>query len=362
MSEKLPRGYGGVVKQSGKRSRPYMVRIKVGMIVNKERCTAYPDYKIIGYAKTRKDGIIMLENFHNNPYDLDVKMTFEEVYNKMIDEFIRYQYPKSTNAYNAAFNALQPLHKLMFNEIRVIHLQRAFDNCDKNYPSIRKMKVLVNQVYKWAMKYDVCTKDYSKYVDIVKFKNRNPNKIVRKPFSKEEIDILWDLSDDKYYQIVLMLIYTGVRIGELLNLKKTDVHIEEQYLNVTSSKTEDGIRKVPISDYTKEFFVEWLKYSNAETLLCTINHEPFKYRNFYDSYWIPLLEALNIEHRPHSTRHTCISLLAEAKVDQTTIKKIVGHRGAMTLTERVYTHLDVSTLVDAVNTMYYPSNVVNKKL
>jgi hypothetical protein len=42
-------------------------------------------------------------------------------------------------------------------------------------------------------------------------------------------------------------------------------------------------------------------------------------------------------------------MLAEAKVDQTTIKKIVGHSGAMTLTERVYTHLDLEELVNAIN-------------
>ena len=52
---------------------------------------------------------------------------------------------------------------------------------------------------------------------------------------------------------------------------------------------------------------------------------------------------------PHCTRHTCISMLAEAHVDQTMIKKIVGHSGAMTLTEKVYTHLDISALVDAIN-------------
>ena len=33
----------------------------------------------------------------------------------------------------------------------------------------------------------------------------------------------------------------------------------------------------------------------------------------------------------------------------TTIKKIVGHSGAMTLTEKVYTHLDMQVLVDAIN-------------
>ena len=33
----------------------------------------------------------------------------------------------------------------------------------------------------------------------------------------------------------------------------------------------------------------------------------------------------------------------------TMIKKIVGHSGAMTLTERVYTHLDVKALLEAIN-------------
>ena len=54
--------------------------------------------------------------------------------------------------------------------------------------------------------------------------------------------------DDKYYQIVLMLIYTGVRISEMLDLKKENVHLKEQYFDVLASKTENGIRIVPIAD------------------------------------------------------------------------------------------------------------------
>ena len=60
-------------------------------------------------------------------------------------------------------------------------------------------------------------------------------------------------------------------------------------------------------------------------------------------------EQLGYDQTPHCTRHTCISMLTEAHADQTMIKKIVGHSGAMTLTERVYTHLDIETLVEAIN-------------
>ena len=50
-----------------------------------------------------------------------------------------------------------------------------------------------------------------------------------------------------------------------------------------------------------------------------------------------------------ATRAEGMQMLAEAQVEPTMIKKIVGHSGAMTLTERVYTHLDVKVLLEAIN-------------
>lgn len=83
---------------------------------------------------------------------------------------------------------------------------------------------------------------------------------------------------------------------------------------------------------------------DCEYLIHTEDGKHFKYRNYYDSYFQPLMEQLKIDRTPHRCRHTCISMLAEACVDQTIIKKI-----AMTLTEKVYTHFDIKELVDAIN-------------
>lgn len=54
-------------------------------------------------------------------------------------------------------------------------------------------------------------------------------------------------------------------------------------------------------------------------------------------------------HKPHDTRHTCISMMTEKEVSPTLIKKIVGHSCAMSLTEKVYTHVNVQELLDAIN-------------
>lgn len=161
--------------------------------------------------------------------------------------------------------------------------------------------------------------------------------------------LLWELKDDPFYQTVLMLIYNGCRISELLDLEKKNVHLEEQYFDVILSKTENGIRKVPIADKVLPFYKAWYESSDCEYLLHTDDNKKFTYRNYKDSYWTPLIENLGMEHNPHDTRHTCISMLAEAHVDPTMIKKIVGHSGAMSLTEKVYTHLDIQSLVEAIN-------------
>ena len=200
------------------------------------------------------------------------------------------------------------------------------------------------------MKHEIICKDYSPYVNITKYKDRNPNKEERNRFTAGEIETLWKHTDDRYYQTVLMLIYNGVRVSELLDLKKENVHLPERYFDVVDSKTENGIRKVPIAEKVLPFYTSWYNdCSHSEYLIHTMDSEHFTYHNYYINVFKPLLQRLNIDRTPHCCRHTTISMLADAHVDQTIIKKIVGHAGAMTLTERVYTHLDIHELIEAID-------------
>ena len=57
---------------------------------------------------------------------------------------------------------------------------------------------------------------------------------------------------------------------------------------------------------------------------------------------------MGMQHYPHDTRHTCISLLTVAGVQDKIIKKIVGHKG-QSVTEIVYTHFEIQELIEAIN-------------
>ena len=114
------------------------------------------------------------------------------------------------------------------------------------------------------------------------------------------------------------------------------------------SKTQAGIRKVPINHKLLPFFEYWYNKNDCEYLISTPDSKHFTYRNYYDSYWKPLIEQLSMKHRPHDTRHTCVSLLAAAGIDERIIKKIVGHAG-QGVTENVYTHYELESLREAIN-------------
>ena len=349
MPMKLGNGVGTVYKLSGKRRNPYIVRKTVGWEIDVETGKCKQVCVTIGYAPTRAKGLEMLMEYNKNPYDIAVsKITFSEVFNKWASEKFPTISESNVKGYQASYKACQPLHNRVFKDLKLMDLQSVVDTCGKNYPTLRKLKVLLNQMYDYAMKYELCSKDYSQYVNIQKFKNKNPNKMDRTPFTEGEIQALWMQKDDIYAQIVLMLIYSGVRVSELLDLKREDVHIDEHCFNVVRSKTSSGIRMVPIHDKTYPIFQKWYE-EGCEYLLHTPDGGHFAYRNYYDSYWTPIMKRIGCTHKPHDTRHTCISMMAAKNVNPTLIKKIVGHSGAMSVTEKVYTHVNVQELLEAIN-------------
>jgi integrase len=106
---------------------------------------------------------------------------------------------------------------------------------------------------------------------------------------------------------------------------------------------------VPIADKVLPFWQKFISDSQCGYVLNNTNGKPLKYDNFKRNYWTPLQNDLGFDHTIHETRHTCISMLVSANVNHTIIKKIVGHKSKMDLTEKVYTHVNPKELVNAIN-------------
>lgn len=348
---KLPNGYGSVYKLPGNRRKPWAVRITVS---RKElHGTTKWKYKYLGYYESQAEALTALAHFNENPYDMDAnKITFAEVFEKWSAEHFPKVSQSNVHGYKASFALCEPIKTMKFNDIKKSHLQDVIDSSGKNYPTLRKVKVLFNMMFKFAIENDICSKDYSQYVDILQYKDKNPNSIDRLPFTEQEIEIIWNWSDkNEYVSIILMMIYSGVRIGELRELKKENVHLDERYFYIEKSKTPAGVRNVPIAKKVLPFFQYWMdKESKCDFLITTREGRYFYDRNYRDSYWSPLMieMGLNTDHRPHDTRHTCVSMLTKKGVDERLIKKIVGHAGKG-ITEQVYTHIEMEQLLEVID-------------
>lgn len=347
---KLPNGFGSVYKLSGNRRNPYRAIVTERWQIDKDTGKWKQKRKTIGYYKTKNEAMIALADYNKSPYDVDAsKVTFQEVYERWSAEHFPTVSESNAKGYRAAYLLCDSIANKRMADVKLDDLQYIADNSGKNTPTLRKYKVLIGLMFKYAVIHDIITPDMNKaqYIDIKKA--GNPNAYNREPFSKKEIKTIWKWKDTNvYFNVILMLIYSGCRISELLDLKKENVNIEERWFDVIASKTESGIRKVPISDKILPFFKYWYNLNDCEYLLSTPDGKHFVYRNYYDSYWKPLIEQMGMNHRPHDTRHTCISLLAEAGVDDRLVKKIVGHKG-QGVTQQVYTHFEIDALLNAID-------------
>ena len=216
---KLPNGYGSISKLSGNRRKPWVVRVTLGWTQDPDDGKISQQRKIIGCYETQSKARQALAAYHENPYNIAPDITFSEVYDKWSREKFDTISHSNENGYKASYAVCGDLYQMRFVDIRKSHLQGVVDTCGKNYPSLRKLKVLFSQLYRYALENDICQKDYSDFVDIVKHKEKG--KVEKhKPFLESEIETLWgNKNRNDYISTVLMLLYSGVRVSELLDLK-----------------------------------------------------------------------------------------------------------------------------------------------
>ncbi len=296
---RLPNGYGSVFKVEGRRN-PWRA------------VTAGPGRRHVGYFATRKEAVKALNNLvEKNP------TTVKEVYDKWSSE----KYGKIVNSryYEKAFERLAPIWDRKLAELKLADLEKMLRQTDCSAGAKSNIKLLLHQLYEWAMKHDIVQKNYSVYLDapVPKAKKKTP-------FSKEEIQVLFD-DFSETAQMVLVSIYSGWRPGELVTFT-----IDGDLMK-GGSKTEAGRdRIVPIHPKIKDFVREYrITY--------------FTYRKHFNK----LMEELGMSHTPHECRHTFVTMAKEKEINDNIIKLLVGHQSG-DVTEGIYTHRTIDSLRRAI--------------
>lgn len=335
-------GTGSIIKLSGNRRRPYAVKITTGYTIDGKQLR-----KIIGYYANRKDALngLLEYNQNKNVYLNDV--TFKQCYELWSKEHYKKIKPQSQKIGISLYNAYMcKLDEFLIKEIKLYHLQNFINELkEKNLSSgtLSQVKSNLNMIFNYALKNEFINKNIVPFVEL----GKKEKVIDRKIFTDEEINILWENKGDKITDIILILIYTGMRINELLHLKNKNINLEERYL-ITGSKTYAGKdRLIPINYKILPLITKRMSI-NHEYLLYSRNNTPLIYNNFRVDFKEKLKELGIQEHTVHDTRHTFATLLSNLNANSTAIKNIIGHSDYK-MTEKVYTHKDKEQLKKAID-------------
>jgi integrase len=339
---RLPNGYGTIYKLSGKRRRPFIARKTVNWGNDGKQVL-----QTIGYFETKQKAIKALADYNENPYDINASsVTFSELYEKWLDRRTTGETLTATNlkAYKMAYNLSKPLYDLRFVDIRTEHMQDVINGCGKRYDTVRKMRVLYNQLFDYAMEHDIVTK---KYVDYIKLPGSREESS-RKPFTKEEIQKLWDNIDRMdFIDTILIMIYTGLRPGEMVLIDTGKIFLDERYMKGGIKTAAGKNRIIPINKKIHPLIKNRIA-GGQKYLVANSNNEPMSYFTYYDCKFNPIMKQLEMDHCPHDCRHTFGTLMDNAGANKLSIKRIMGH-ASKDITDKVYTHKDIEELVKAID-------------
>ena len=332
---RLPNGYGSVSKMSGNLRKPYRVRITIG----RDETTGKYIQKALGYYHTKKEALEALTAYNADPYDLTAeKLTFAQVYERWTESYFPKLSVSAQNTHKAAYNHCSPLYNLPMLEIRLFHLQRLIDTCGLKYPSRERIKNLCQMLFAYAIRYEVVKENPVQYVDLGVKEEKEE---IHKPFTPEELDVLWNHLDIPWVDTILILCYTGMRFGELLKMRTEDVHLEERYM-IGGSKTDAGKNRIiPIHHRILPLIGRYYT-RDLETLLPKMNSTTYnrRFKKAIASVGLP-------PHLTHDCRHTFASRMDAAGANIRATKAIMGHTGG-DVTDKVYIHKALDELLKNV--------------
>jgi integrase/recombinase XerD len=205
-------------------------------------------------------------------------------------------------------------------------------------------------------------KAFYKYLLVEDIMDADPTETIEGPrltrylpevLSKEEIELMLgaiDLSEPlgtRNRAILETLYACGLRVSELVTMKKTDFYPEEGFVRVVGKNNKE--RLVPIGSSAIKHIMLYLQYERPQYTLegATVSEYLFLNRRgkalsrvmiFTIIKLLCIKAGIEKKVSPHTFRHSFATHLVEAGADLRAVQEMLGHESI--LTTEIYTHLD----------------------
>lgn len=341
--------------------------------------------RIAVYGKTQKEvnekAAALKQQYEDGLLIENSNITFEEMARIWIENCkpdISDQHRYSYESYIR--NHLNPnIGNMKLKDLKPLHMQRILNKMNDEGLStntMKKVRMTGTQILETAIDNNLLIKNVFRKVAV-------PNKPAkeRRALTEEEIRMITEHWNGHRMSLAAMImLYCGLRRGEMVALTWEDIDLENRTITVSKSaqispnqpvlklpKTEAGIRVVPIP----EVLMVALRHSAKKSgLICTMTDgKTMMTGSGWSRGWDSYLYFLNLDLggkpatggkgvtwvidkkiTPHMLRHTYATLLFDAGVDVKSAQQYLGH-SCLEVTLEIYTHLSKFKKVQSLNAL-----------
>lgn len=346
----------------------------------KERRTTRRGFKTIKEAKQAERNLLLdvEENgLPSNQSDGFQNPTFEEIAYLWLES---YKTTVKASTFGLTENKLKQLIKdhfegMKIKKISVPYCQKVVIALSEKYILYTHYLSVIERIFKYAVLIDIVpTNPFDKVI-------RPKSKPVSKRdnyLSKEELNDFLELARNAsltyFWPLVHLLSYTGLREGEALALKWSDIDLENKRISIAktvarihgkqiiqSPKTKTSIRTVLIDNMTLSILKKWKKdqikiyfkngkhFEGDDNFVFTNESADWVQTQNFTRYFKRFIQDHGLKAiTPHGLRHTHASLLFAAKVDPKSISDRLGH-SSVKITLDLYTHIADEQRTDAID-------------
>ena len=342
-------GEGSVIR----RGKSYSIRITTGWALKDGR--AVQQFAEKGGFKSQKAALEYMPKLREEalrPHSSYEKITFEELYDKLIERHAKRVSKSTMGCYVSAHKHFSEIYSLPFSDLNTEDWQLCIDDCPNGIRTKQNMKALGTLMYKLAAELRVFgVNTETNFASLVWLPTDDSES--RQPFTLEELGKIkaGASAGIRYADWILAMCYTGFRPSEFLALKK-DAFDADRWTLRGGAKTEAGKNRiVPVHPLIRPIIAKQM-FASGEYLFSVHKDKPTTLDNFRQACFYPALEALGIqtvpkprekpERTPYSTRHTFATLMKSVKGSDKDKAALMGHTSfEMTLH---YQHEDYDSL------------------